>query len=137
LLVQLRARARLGEGNVAAPGTDLPTRDAAEEAAFRQLRALQEPTWVEFDEDADEAIVRRRLAWTSQHTHQTLVVNRRGMRTLSEDLDVLARKLAAGKLRVLEVDAGPAEAAWEATMASLQRIAESEGQQAREDGHGD
>jgi hypothetical protein len=58
LLVQLRARARLGEGNVAAPGTDLPTRDAAEEAAFRQLRALQEPTWVEFDEDADEAIVR-------------------------------------------------------------------------------
>jgi hypothetical protein len=59
------------------------------------------------------------------------------MRTLSEDLDVLARKLAAGKLRVLEVDAGPAEAAWEATMASLQRIAESEGQQAREDGHGD
>ena len=137
LLVQLRARARLGEGNVAAPGTDLPTRDAAEEAAFRQLRALQEPTWVEFDEDADEAIVRRRLAWTSQHTHQTLVVNRRGMRTLSEDLDVLARKLAAGKLRVLEVDAGPAEAAWEAAMASLQRIAESEGQQAREDGHGD
>jgi len=137
LLVQLRARARLGEGNVAAPGTDLPTRDAAEEAAFRQLRALQEPTWVEFDEDADEAIVRRRLAWTSQHTHQTLVVNRRGMRTLSEDLDVLARKLAAGKLRVLEVDVGPAEAAWEATMASLQRIAESEGQQAREDGHGD
>lgn len=137
LLVQLRARARLGEGNVAAPGTDLPPRNAAEEAAFRQLRALQEPTWVEFDEDADENTVRRRLAWTSQHTHQTLVVNRRGMRTLSEDLDVLARKLAAGKLRVLEVDVAPAEAAWEATMASLQRIAESEGQQAREDGRGD
>lgn len=137
LLVQLRARARLGEGNAAAPGTDLPTRTAEEEAAFRQLRALQEPAWVEFDEDADGTTVRRRLAWTSQHTSQTLVVNRRGLRTLSEDLDLLARKLATGRMRVLDADVGPAETAWEATMASLQRIAESEGQQTREDGHGD
>ena len=136
LLVQLRARARLGEGNAASPGTELPTRSTQEEAAFRQLRALQEPAWVEFDEDADDTTVRRRLAWTSQHTHQTLVVNRRGLRTLSEDLDVLARKLAAGKLRVLDADIAPAETAWEATMANLQRIAENEGQQAREDGHG-
>ena len=137
LLVQLRARARLGEGNAAAPGTDLPTRTPLEEAAFRQLRALQEPAWVEFDEDADDTTVRRRLAWTSQHTLQTLVVNRRGLRTLSEDLDVLARKLAAGRMRVLDADIAPAETAWEATMASLQRIGENEGQQAREDGHGD
>ena len=137
LLVQLRARARLGEGNAAAPGTDLPTRNPLEEAAFRQLRALQEPAWVEFDEDADDTTVRRRLAWTSQHTLQTLVVNRRGLRTLSEDLDVLARKLAAGRMRVLDADIAPAETAWEATMASLQRIGENEGQQAREDGHGD
>ncbi|WP_374606765.1 DUF1631 family protein [Thermomonas sp.] len=137
LLVQLRARARLGEGNAAAPGTDLPTRNPLEEAAFQQLRALQEPAWVEFDEDADDTTVRRRLAWTSQHTLQTLVVNRRGLRTLSEDLDVLARKLAAGRMRVLDADIAPAETAWEATMASLQRIGENEGQQAREDGHGD
>jgi len=136
LLVQLRARARLGEGNATAPGTELPTRSADEEAAFRQLRALQEPVWVEFDEDADSTTIRRRLAWISQHTHQTLVVNRRGLRTLSEDLDVLARKLANGSLRLLGDDVGPAETAWEATMASLQRIGESEGQQAREDGHG-
>ena len=131
LLVQLRARARLGEGNAAAPGTELPTRSTEEEAAFRQLRALQEPVWVEFDEDADNNTIRRRLAWISQHTHQTLVVNRRGLRTLSDDLDVLARKLAIGKMRVMEVDIAPAEAAWEATMASLQRIGESE-----EAGHG-
>ena len=83
------------------------------------------------DEDADNTTIRRRLAWISQHTHQTLLVNRRGLRTLSEDLDVLARKLATGKMRVLEVDIAPAEAAWEATMASLQRIGESE-----EAGHG-
>ena len=92
---------------------------------------------MEFDEDADDTTVRRRLAWTSQHTLQTLVVNRRGLRTLSEDLDVLARKLAAGRMRVLDADIAPAETAWEATMASLQRIGENEGQQAREDGHGD
>lgn len=131
LLVQLRARARLGEGTAAAPGTELPTRSTAEEAAFRQLRALQEPVWVEFNEDADNTTIRRRLAWISQHTNQTLVVNRRGLRTMSEDLDVLARKLATGRMRVLEVDVAPAEAAWEATMASLQRIGESE-----EAGHG-
>ena len=131
LLVQLRARARLGEGTAAAPGTELPTRSADEEAAFRQLRALQEPIWVEFDEDADNTTIRRRLAWISQHTNQTLVVNRRGLRTLSEDLDLLARKLATGKMRLLGDDVGPAEAAWEATMASLQRIGESE-----EAGHG-
>ncbi|MBK6333908.1 MAG: DUF1631 family protein [Thermomonas sp.] len=126
LLVQLRARARLGEGTAAAPGTELPTRSADEEAAFRQLRALQEPIWVEFDEDADNTTIRRRLAWISQHTNQTLVVNRRGLRTGGEDLDLLARKLATGKMRLLEVDVAPAEAAWEATMANLQRIAGDE-----------
>lgn len=136
LLVQLRARARLGEGTAAAPGTQLPARSTQEEAAFRKLRALQEPVWVEFDEDAENTTIRRRLAWTSQHTNQTLVVNRRGLRALSEDLDLLARKLAAGKMRVLDVDVAPAEAAWEATMASLQRIGESEGPLAPEGGHG-
>ena len=136
LLVQLRARARLGEGNAAPPGTELPARSPQEEAAFRQLRALQEPVWLEFDEDAGTTTIRRRLAWLSQHTYQTLVVNRRGLRTLSEDLDVLARKLAAGTMRLLDADIAPAEAAWEATMASLQRIAENEGQQVREDSHG-
>ena len=55
---------------------------------------------------------------------------------MSEDLDLLARKLAAGKMRVLDVDVAPAEAAWEATMASLQRIGESEGPLAPEIGLG-
>ena len=136
LLVQLRARARLGEGNAAAPCTELPARTAEEEAAFRHLRSMQEAAWVEFDEDADATTIRRRLAWISQHTKQTLVVNRRGLRTLSEDLDVLARKLAAGRMRVLDADIAPAEAAWEATMSSLQRIGDNEGQQAAEAGHG-
>ena len=128
LLVQLRARARLGEGNAPTPGTELPARTPAEDAAFERLRALQEPVWVEFDEDADALTLRRRLAWVSQRTGQTLVVNRRGLRALSEDLDLLARKLAAARMRLLDEDVSPAEAAWDATMASLQRIAESENQ---------
>ncbi|MEG2940713.1 MAG: DUF1631 family protein [Thermomonas sp.] len=132
LLVQLRARARLGESNTAAPDTELPARTPAEQAAHERLRVLVEPVWVEFDEAADGSTVRRRLAWVSPRTGQTLVVNRRGLRSISEDLDVLSRKLANGSMRLLEDDVGPAEAAWEATMASLQRIAESE----REDGNG-
>ena len=136
LLVQLRARARLGEGNTIAPGTDLPARNAAEEACFRQLRSLQEAAWVEFDEDAGNITIRRRLAWISQHTNQTLLVNRRGLRTLSEDLDLLARKLANDTMRVLEADVAPAETAWEATMASLQRIGDGEDAHATENGHG-
>lgn len=132
LLVQLRARARLGERNAAAPDTDLPPRTPSEQAAHERLRVLVEPVWVEFDEAADGSTVRRRLAWVSQRTGQTLVVNRRGLRSISEDLDVLSRKLANGSMRLLEQDVGPAETAWEATMASLQRIAESE----REDGNG-
>lgn len=135
LLVQLRARARLGEGNAAATTTEAAPRSTAQQAAFDRLRALQEPVWVELEDEPDVTL-RRRLAWVSQRTGQTLVVNRRGLRTSSDDLDTLARKLAGGQMRLLDNDAGPAEAAWEATMSSLQRIAESEGLQAREDDHG-
>ncbi|MBN8717521.1 MAG: DUF1631 family protein [Stenotrophomonas sp.] len=124
LLVQLRARARLGEGNdvVLEPPAPLAP---AELAARDRLRTLQTPAWVELL-DASDFPLRRRLAWASTQTSQALLVNRRGQRASGEDLDVLARMLAAGNLRLLDGDPSPAEMAWDATLASLQRIGQGD-----------
>lgn len=137
LLVQLRARARLGEGNAVALPAGAAQQGATSpdtQAALAQLRALQRPAWIELDED--EHPVRRRLAWVSAGSGQALVVNRRGLRVGDDDLDTLARKLAAGRMRLLEADPSPAESAWETTMNSLQRIAMSEGPLDGEPGYG-
>ena len=80
--------------------------------------------------------MRRRLAWVSARTGQTLLVNRRGQRIPASDLDALARRLAAGRLRILSEDIAPAEAAWESTTNSLHRIAESGNLQEMEPTHG-
>lgn len=137
LLVQLRARARLGEGNAAAaPAAEASAAHGPEERAAReQLRALQRPVWIELEDD-DQSL-RRRLAWVSANSGQALVVNRRGLRVGNDDLEALARKLAAGRMRLLDGDPTPAEAAWDATMNSLQRIAMSEGPLDGEPGYGD
>ncbi|MFN7136224.1 MAG: DUF1631 family protein, partial [Thermomonas sp.] len=124
LLVQLRARARLGEGNDVALEPPAPLAPA-ELAARDRLRTLQTPAWVELL-DASDFPLRRRLAWASTQTSQALLVNRRGQRASGEDLDVLARMLAAGNLRLLDGDPSPAETAWNATLASLQRIGQGD-----------
>ncbi len=97
----------------------------AELAARDRLRTLQTPAWVELL-DASDFPLRRRLAWASTQTSQALLVNRRGQRASGEDLDVLARMLAAGNLRLLDGDPSPAEMAWDATLASLQRIGQGD-----------
>lgn len=125
ILVQLRARARLGEENATADN-NLPPRSPEEQAAYLRLRNLRVPTWIELDEGQEQP-QRRRLAWVSANTDQALLVNRRGLRAGNDDLDTLARKLAAGKLRLLEEHPAPATAAWNATVNNLQRIAGSAG----------
>ena len=135
--MQLRARGRLGEDSTA--GVDstpsLPPRTAEEQAAYEQLRSLPLPLWVEIDDDGQDGPQRRRLAWISEHTDQALLVNRRGLRAGNDNLDTLARKLAAGRLRLLERHAAPATAAWDATISSLQRIAPEQANTAKEPGH--
>lgn len=137
LLLQLRARGRLGEDSTAVTDAPpvLPPRTPAEQAAYERLRSLPLPMWVEIDDDGQEGPQRRRLAWISAHTDQALLVNRRGLRAGNDNLDTLARKLAAGRLRLLERHAAPATAAWDATISSLQRIAPEQATHAREPGH--
>ncbi len=124
LLVQLRARGRLGEDSAGADTIAPSTpRTPEEQAAYARLRSLSLPVWVEIDDEGQDGPQRRRLAWISEHTDQALLVNRRGLRAGNDNLDSLARKLAAGRLRLLERHAAPATAAWDATLSSLQRIA--------------
>ena len=124
LLVQLRARARLGEGSEPQAAPPVPLTPSEQDARER-LRTLPCPVWVELLDPNDDPL-RRRLAWVSAHTAQALLLNRRGQRIGTEDLDVLARMLAAGHLRILERDVTPAEAAWETLLASLQRTSASD-----------
>lgn len=137
LLVQLRARARLGAdtGGTPTPAPAAP-RTPAEDAAYQRLRALTLPVWVDIEEDGQDGPQRRRLAWISEHTEQALLVNRRGLRVGNDDLDGLARKLADGRLRLLDAHAAPATSAWDATLSSLQRIAPGDAAQEKEPGHG-
>lgn len=126
LIVQLKARARLGEEQVARAGAPARARTAAEDAAYARLAELADGCWIELQDTMAEGMVRRRLAWTSALSDQALLLNRRGARVAEEHtLDSLARMLADDRLRVLEEDLYPAEQAWRATHASLQRIADT------------
>lgn len=135
LLLQLRARARLGEGNTVVSADTLPPRTPEEEAAYERLRALDGPVWVEFRDDPEHPR-RRRLVWVGSRSGQALMVNRRGMRAGNDDLDTLARKLAAGQACLLENDTAPAEAAWANTVGNLRQIAGKREPGEQEPGHG-
>ena len=71
-------------------------------------------------------MIRRRLAWVSPRSGHALILNRRGQRIANDDLDSLARGLAAGQLQLVEADTYPAELAWQSTLANLARIAGDE-----------
>ena len=134
LIVQLRARARLGEENVARTAVAQAPHNPAEQAAHATLAIHADGCWVDLFDPADDSVVRRRLAWLSPRSGQALLLNRRGLRVAGdENLDGLARKLASGRLQLVDSDIHPAELAWQATMANLSRIA---GDATQETAHG-
>ena len=134
LILQLKARARLG-GDDASPLVDaqLPLSNS-EQAAHARLAGLTEARWLDIDDPAEERPVRRRLAWVSPRSGHALILNRRGQRVASDTLDSLARGLAAGQLHLVDADTHPAELAWQATLANLARIGGDDG--AKEASHG-
>lgn len=124
LIVQLKARARLGEETVARAEATQTPRTPAEQAARATLLAHADGCWIDLFDPADDSVVRRRLAWLSPRSGHALLLNRRGMRVAGEaSLDALARQLASGRLQRVDADLHPAELAWQATMANLERIA--------------
>lgn len=134
LIFQLKARARLGGEDTSAPEDTHAPRTDAEEAAYAKLAALTDACWLDIHDPAEERVVRRRLAWVSPRSGYALILNRRGLRVASDNLDSLARRLAAGKLQVIESDIHPAELAWQAIVANLARIAGDDN--AKEAGNG-
>jgi hypothetical protein len=124
LIVQLKARARLGEENVARAAATQAPRTPAEQAAHATLLAHADGCWIDLFDPADDSVVRRRLAWLSPRSGHALLLNRRGLRVPGDaNLDALARQLASGRLQLVDADLHPAELAWQATMANLERIA--------------
>lgn len=124
LIVQLKARARLGEENVARGAATQPPRTPAEQAAHATLLAHADGCWIDLFDPADDSVVRRRLAWLSPRSGHALLLNRRGLRVPGDaNVDALARQLASGRLQLVDADLHPAELAWQATMANLERIA--------------
>ncbi|MDI1251732.1 DUF1631 family protein [Thermomonas sp.] len=133
LIHQLKARARLG-GDDAPQKAASPPRTKWEEEAYATLAGLSSACWLDINDPAEERAVRRRLAWVSQRSGHALILNRRGLRVANDDLDSLARRLAAGQLQVIEADTHPAELAWQSILANLTRI--SGDQSAKEASHG-
>ena len=88
----------------------------------RQTPPRGDGCWIDQHDSSTHGVVRRRLAWTSSRTGHALLLNRRSLRKDGHDLDGLARGLAAGWLQLVE-DMHPAELAWLATLADLQRNA--------------
>jgi hypothetical protein len=134
LILQLKARARLGGDDTGAPTDPQTPRTGNEQAAYTTLAALPEARWLDIHDPAEERIVRRRLAWVSARSGHALILNRRGLRVASDSLDSLARRMAAGQLQLVEADTHPAELAWQAIFANLARIAGDES--AKEASHG-
>lgn len=127
LLLQLRARARLGEGIAGEPQP--LSLDAPAQVAFDRMKRTGARLWIE-REEAPGRHVRRRLAWASARTGQTLLLNRRGRRVPADPLVTLAQDVASGRIVLLAEDLAPAETAWRALNGGLQRLASGDAAEA-------
>ncbi len=134
LILQLKARARLGGDDTAEATPPLPPRSHEEEQAYALLTGVTDACWVDIVDPAEGRVIRRRLGWVSARSGQALILNRRGQRISTESLDSLARRLAADELQLVKTDTHPAELAWKAILANLARIAGDESTQ--ETSHG-
>ena len=134
LILQLKARARLGGDDAPKAATPAPPRTPQEEQAYALLAGVTDECWLDIADPAEDRVVRRRLGWVSPRSGQALILNRRGQRISNDSLDSLARRLVAGELKMVETDTHPAELAWQAILANLTRIAGDES--AQEASHG-
>ena len=125
LALRLKQRQRLGEQRgqePAAASADLPPLGPQEARIHNRLRQMPFGSWFEFVNAGTGHVSRRKLAWFSPVTGNTLFVNRRGHRCEELNLRELAAALASGRVRepVASRD-GLFDRAWRALTGSLQR----------------
>lgn len=124
LEARLQARARLGEEVQPRPGEAAVALDPEAAACHERIRHLPFGTWMEFVSAEGGTPRRSRLSWYSVVTGQALFVNTRGLRVGEHSLAWLAKEMAAGRLRIVQVEQGPPiDQAWNAVVASLNGLA--------------
>ncbi|MEI7035676.1 DUF1631 family protein [Fulvimonas yonginensis] len=105
LALRLKQRQRLGEqrGGPAQPAATPPEPPLGPQEAriHNRLRQLPYGSWFEFVDPATGTTTRRKLAWFSPLSGNSLFVNRRGQRVAEMNLRELAAAMAAGRVREL------------------------------------
>ncbi|TKS53319.1 DUF1631 domain-containing protein [Luteimonas yindakuii] len=124
LAMKLKARVRLGEDKAAQVRPKPPPRTPAEQAQYEQLRVMPFGVWIDFVQNQQGDISRRRLSWFSPITDNALFVNQRGQRAAEISLDNLARMLVNGQARMVTADRGRlVDRAWQAAVNTLRSFA--------------
>ena len=119
LAMRLKARGRLGQDS-ATEKSELPPRNAREQAAYDMLRSLPFGAWFEFRTNQQGDFVRRRLSWYSPLTDHALFVNQRGQRVGEQSLDSLARALASGQAHIVTAEhSSLVDRAWHSALGAL------------------
>ncbi|MCX7515102.1 DUF1631 family protein [Frateuria hangzhouensis] len=126
LALRLKQRQRLGEqrGQEARPAAQAPEPPLGPQEAriHNRLRQLPFGSWFEFIDPQTGAIERRKLAWFSPLSGNSLFVNRRGQRMAELNLRELAAAIASGRVREQATQRdGLFDRAWRALAGSLQR----------------
>ncbi|MEW9573478.1 DUF1631 family protein [Rhodanobacter sp. Si-c] len=124
LALRLKQRQRLGESPHARAATATddtePPLGPQEARIHNRLRQLPYGSWFEFTDAATGEITRRKLAWFSPVTGNSLFVTRRGQRGEELNLRELARAMAAGQVRELPPQRdGLLDRAWHALTGNL------------------
>ncbi|HEX8778654.1 MAG TPA: DUF1631 family protein, partial [Rhodanobacter sp.] len=124
LALRLKQRQRLGESQHAraatATGESEPPLGPQEARIHNRLRQLPYGSWFEFTDPATGETTRRKLAWFSPVTGNSLFVTRRGLRGEELNLRELARAMAAGQVRELPPQRdGLLDRAWQALTGTL------------------
>ncbi|HET6806843.1 MAG TPA: DUF1631 family protein [Frateuria sp.] len=127
LALRLKQRQRLGEQRgqeprPAIPQPPEPPLGPQEARIHNRLRQLPFGSWFEFIDPQTGATQRRKLAWFSPLSGNTLFVNRRGQRVAEMNLRELATAIASGRIREQATARdGLFDRAWRALTGSLQR----------------
>ncbi|HEX7731786.1 MAG TPA: DUF1631 family protein, partial [Rhodanobacter sp.] len=125
LALRLKQRQRLGESQhakAAVTGGAEPPLGPQEARIHNRLRHLPYGSWFEFTDPATGEATRRKLAWFSPVTGNSLFVTRRGQHGEEMNLRELARAMANGQVRELPPQRdGLLDRAWHALTGNLLR----------------